>query len=74
MTEQERLIVTEVAERLRVSPGTVRRMVRNGELAGVKIGRQILIKASEVDRVLEEGTRPIPMAGGRMFPRNTERS
>ena len=44
----------EVAERFRVSPKTVRDWLRSGELVGVKVGRSWRIKASDVDRYLEE--------------------
>ncbi|MGC8489663.1 MAG: helix-turn-helix domain-containing protein, partial [Clostridia bacterium] len=37
------LTTHEVAERLRVSPGTVRTLIRAGEIEAVRVGRQIRV-------------------------------
>jgi excisionase family DNA binding protein len=49
------LTVIEVASRLRVSPESVRRWVRQGRLHGVKVGRQLRISPEEVNRILSDG-------------------
>jgi excisionase family DNA binding protein len=55
MIEGSMLSMYEVAGRLRVSPETVRRWVRLGRLAGVHVGRKVLIAPAEVERVLSSG-------------------
>jgi excisionase family DNA binding protein len=55
--EYERMLtVKEVAERLRVHVGTVRRWLEEHELRGVKLGGQAgwRIRESEVERFLKE--------------------
>ena len=51
MTE-EALTVPEVAKRLRVSPTTIGRMLRDGRLPAVKFGGQWRITSATIDRVL----------------------
>jgi len=58
----------EVARVLRKSPAAVRYMLRNKMLAGVRIGRNWMIRKDEVRRVLAEGTQPVALAGGRVHP------
>ena len=58
MTDDQLLTVTEVADRLRVDPETVRRMLRNGRLRGsipVSPRAGWRVPASEVERIIEEG-------------------
>lgn len=58
MTDDRLLTVTEVADRLRVDPETVRRMLRAGRLHGsipVSARAGWRIPESEVSRVIEEG-------------------
>ncbi len=43
------LTIAEVAERLRISPRTVRRQIASGALCAVKIGRSVRIPRSAVD-------------------------
>lgn len=46
------LTMPEVAERLRVSERTVRRLVASGQIRVVKIGRRSLVAESEVEAFL----------------------
>jgi excisionase family DNA binding protein len=59
MREDESLTVPEVAERLKISPLTVRQWLREGKLKGVRLGGPRAgwrIPASEVDRLLHGGS------------------
>lgn len=59
MTDDEQfLTVREYADKLRVDPVTVRKLIRTGQLAHVRVGGQWRIPASEirvVDRTVEAG-------------------
>ncbi|MFP3880932.1 MAG: helix-turn-helix domain-containing protein [Actinomycetota bacterium] len=48
--------VNEAAEVLRCSRGHIYRLIERGHLDRVKIGRRTLIRASEIERILTEGT------------------
>lgn len=50
------MTVTEVAQRLRVTPNTVRTMISRRELRAVKIGKQWRVHAISVERIVEEGS------------------
>lgn len=63
------MTIEEAAPRLRLTPAGLRRMVRNGVVAGTRVGKRWLISKDEVKRVLREGTKPIELAGGREHPR-----
>lgn len=45
--------VEQVAELLKVSPQTVRRLIREGQLKAVRVGIQLRVKKEELDRFLE---------------------
>ena len=47
------LTIPEVAELLRVSERTVRRMIHGGELAGFKFGRSVRIPRLQIDNLLK---------------------
>jgi excisionase family DNA binding protein len=47
----------EVAKRLAVSPATVRRLVRSGELTKVVIGGSVRVEPSEVEALIARGRR-----------------
>ena len=50
---QRRLIsTTKAAERLNVSPGTVRQFIADGKLRGYKVGRLIKCDVNEVDALI----------------------
>lgn len=52
MTEQDFLTITEVCEHLRLSDSTVRRMLRDGRLAGVRIAGRWRIPRAAVEAYL----------------------
>lgn len=58
MPEHQLLTVPEFAERIRIKPSCVRRWILERKLASVRVGRLVRVPASEVDRIIEEGTRP----------------
>lgn len=63
MTEQL-LTVAEVAGRLRLSPRTARRMVRDGTLPARRITTRIwLVAAADLERWLDERKVPVVTAG-----------
>jgi excisionase family DNA binding protein len=54
--ESERLLtVREVAERLRVHPITVRRLIASGRLAAVRIGRAVRVREADVGALSRPG-------------------
>lgn len=59
-TEHELYTRKETAARLRISPSTLSRLSKSGEIRTVRIGRSVLIPATEIDRI-KEG-RPLPPA------------
>lgn len=65
----ETLTVEEVAEELRMRPQGVRRMIRDGRIRAVRVGKRYLVKREELARILSDGTEPVTLAGGRVFPR-----
>ena len=44
------------ARQLSVSPDTVRRLIRRGELRSVRIGKSVRIPSDDLDRLTEHGT------------------
>ena len=53
--EESFLTVAEVAELLRLNQQTVRNWIDAGSLPAVRIGRRVLIKRSDLDRIVESG-------------------
>jgi len=49
--------VYQVADCVQAPPGTVYRWIREGELAAVRVGRTIRVRASQVEKVF--GVKPI---------------
>jgi excisionase family DNA binding protein len=49
------LTITEAARRLAVSPMTIRRLLENGALARVAVGRSVRVLARSVDDLAERG-------------------
>lgn len=47
------LTINEVAERLRISKGLVYRMIGDGKLRSIRIGKRRLVPATEVTRLIE---------------------
>ncbi|KXO93745.1 hypothetical protein AXK58_14330 [Tsukamurella tyrosinosolvens] len=52
------LTAQEVAERLHLSKGHVYSLVRQGEVASVKIGRRVLISEDALEEFLDRSTSP----------------
>jgi excisionase family DNA binding protein len=48
------LTVSEVADMMRVSNMTVYRLIKSGQLAALRVGKNYRIRESEVDRYLSE--------------------
>ncbi len=67
--EESFLTVAEVAEVLRLNQQTVRNWIDAGSLPAVRVGRRVLIKRSDLDRVVQSGyqgsapTPPTPNSG-----------
>ena len=53
MEREEYLTTVQAAQRLHMKPETLARKLSTGQLAGVKVGRQWLIKKETVDALLE---------------------
>lgn len=53
--------VTEVSEALGVPVATIRGWIRSGEMSALRIGRRVLVPASELDRLT--GPRAAPQQG-----------
>ena len=63
------LTAEEAAGELRMSAEGIRRLIGDGRLRAVKVGKQWLIDRAEIGRILSEGTAPITLAGGRTLER-----
>jgi excisionase family DNA binding protein len=56
MQENDRLeAIGVVSERLAVSTFTVRRLIKAKQLRAVRVGKRVLVPASEVERIIVEG-------------------
>ena len=55
------MTVAEVAAAMRVSNMTVYRLIKNGELPAVRVGKNYRLRGSDLERFLEE--RSVPMGG-----------
>ena len=49
------LTINEVAEKLSISPWTVRRMVTDGRLKATRFSRRVLVEPAELERLLKMG-------------------
>lgn len=47
------LTIPEAAQRLGRAPKTVRRMIAKGQLSGVELSERTLVRAAEVDALIE---------------------
>lgn len=47
--------IKETAEYFKITPRTVERLVRSGELGSVRVGRQRRIRQSDIERYLNAG-------------------
>jgi excisionase family DNA binding protein len=56
MSENDKLNdVEETSRRLGVSTFTVRRLIKSAHLKAVRVGKRVLVPASEIERVIGEG-------------------
>lgn len=53
----------ETADRIRCSPWTVRRLIDQGHIRAIRIGRRLLVSESEIARVMREGASNQARAG-----------
>ena len=60
MNSQRLLTLLEVADMLRLSPHTIRAMVRKGRLQPVRISRRLLFHPDEISRLLEKSREVLP--------------
>ena len=57
------LTLTQAAQRLSISPRTLARMAKAGEVRTVTLGRRVLVPTSELARLLEPAEAPVrPLA------------
>lgn len=47
--------INDAAAALNISHWTVRKFIREGRLAAVRIGRRVLIQPAELERLIEQG-------------------
>jgi excisionase family DNA binding protein len=52
------LSVSEVAGRLNVSTACIRRWILRRQIGVVKLGRLVRVSSSEIDRLIDSGSRP----------------
>jgi excisionase family DNA binding protein len=53
--------VKDSAVRLGVSPFSVRRLVKTGQIKAVRVGKRVLVSDAEIGRVMQEGC-PVPQS------------
>ena len=53
MSKRQLVSTTEAAERLDVSPNTVRAFIADGKFKGYKVGRLVKIDAAEIEAYLD---------------------
>lgn len=54
MATEQLLTLTEAADRLRLSPHTIRAFVRRGRLSPVRICRRLLFRAVDLEQLIAE--------------------
>lgn len=71
--DETMLSVTDIAERLKIHPETVRRLVRAGKLKGHRIARQVRVTEADLAAFLATGATDEPEAAAPMIglPRPT---
>lgn len=53
ISERRLISTTKAAERLNVSPGTIRQFIADGKLMGYRIGRLLKVDVNQVDALIE---------------------
>ncbi len=67
--EDSWLSLAEIGEELRVNPATVRLWISNGELTAMRAGRRkLLVRRSELQRMLRERENPSPPTASQLRP------
>ena len=64
MQQHELLTIPEFAASIRVTQACIRRWVRERRVTAVKLGRLVRIPATEVERLVQLGTRAARKCGG----------
>lgn len=54
-TSKKLLTVNEAAERLALSPDTIRKWLRSGQIEGVKISRIWRVYENDIEEIIKEG-------------------
>ena len=68
-TEHQLLTVREVAESMRVSTMTVYRLIRDGDMPAIRVGKHFRLRADDVESFLEARTvNAGSNAGGSTWP------
>lgn len=55
IVEKRLLTVNEAAERLALSPDTIRKWLRSGQIKGVKISRIWRVYENDIEEIVKEG-------------------
>jgi len=63
---EQLLQVGEFAASLRITPACVRRWIRESKITVVKLGRLVRIPSTEIERIVQLGTRPARCGGRRV--------
>lgn len=58
LTQRPLMTVDQIATRLNVTPHTVNRWLRDGDLAGYKVGKEWRVEPDDFERFLRERYRP----------------
>ena len=66
------LTIPEVADSMRVSESTVRRLIRRGLIAAYKVGDRVRVKEEELERYVESQRVPVAVASATETPANAE--
>lgn len=50
----------EAAGLIGISSSKLRKLIRSGELRSTRVGRRVLLRSTEIDKLLRRGERPQP--------------
>jgi excisionase family DNA binding protein len=54
--------IKQAADLLSLSPWTLRRWIAEGKLKAVRLGRRVMLRSAELERLVEQGLKPKPEA------------
>lgn len=60
--EPQAFTLAQAAKRLTLSPAGLNNLIRDGHIRTVRLGRRRVVAATELERVLREGTQATPAA------------